>query len=308
MNPLTRLARSAYYLLFALIAKALLPNTRRLYRLGTILGKVRYNIGYVGKNRSKRWYLFYLREALPHYTEARRREILQRFWIDHEKSFLELFLIPRLTKENIDDFIEFEGLETLDEGLSAGRGIVLAVPHFGNARLLHISLAIKGYPMNVISSRYSEASESVRRTLLAPSLKWHNVGFPDMSPRWMLEALKRNEVLQISPTAFGGRKGCWLKFMGGRVMVSTSPVRLAVSTGAFLVPAFILRLDDDRHRIVIKPRLKIEAQDTPGKTVEHNTRRLMRVVEEEALKFPTQFSWMWFVIRRQQAENLAPPG
>lgn len=307
MNPATRFARTAYYAFFEAIAKSALPNKARLYRLGSILGRIRYRVGYVGKMRTKRWYLRYLREALPQLTEDDRREILKRFWIDHEKSFLELFIASTLTKDNLSEFVEFQGLEILDECLEAGKGVVLSAPHFGNSRLLHISLAVKGYQMNVISSRYEEASERVRNIILEPSLKWHNVGYPDMSPRWMFDALKRNEILQISPTAFGASKGCWTRFLGGRVLVSSSPVRLALSTGAALVPAFMFRLDDDRHRVEICPPLSIEHADDKQQTIDENTRRLIEVVERYTAKYPEQFYWMWFVIRRQQAEGLVPP-
>jgi len=307
MNPLTRLARTAYYQFFATIAKAILPNTKRLFAFGNLLGRMRYHVGYVGKMRSKRWYLRYLREALPHLTEAERRETLKKFWIGHEKSFLELFIMPTLSKENIDAFVQFDGLGILDECLKAGRGVVLAVPHFGDSRLLHIALAIKGYPMNVISSRYDEASARVREILLGPALKWHKVGYPDMSPRWMFSALKNNEILQISPTAFGASKGCWFDFLGGRTLASSSPARLAISTGAPLVPAFIFRLEDDQHRIEIRPPLEIEHFADRQQTIDAASVKLMRIVEEYAIQYPDQFYWMWFVIRRQQATGLVPP-
>ncbi len=307
MNPLTRLARTAYYQFFATISKVLLPDTRRLFTLGAFLGRMRYHVGYVGKMRSKRWYLRYLREALPHLTERRRCEILKKFWIDHEKSFLELFLIPTLSRDNIDAFVQFDGLQILDDCLKAGKGVVLAVPHFGNSRLLHIALAIKGYPMNVISSRYEEASNRVQKILLGPSLKWHKVGHPDTSPRWMFNALKQNEILQISPTAFGASKGCWIEFLGGRTLVSSSPARLAISTGAPLVPAFIFRAPDDRHRIEIRPPLEIEQFDDRQRSIDAATAELMKTLEEYTTQYPDQFYWMWFVIRRQQAEGLVPP-
>jgi len=304
MNPLTRLARTVYYQFFSTISKIILPDINRLSALGSLLGNVRYRVGYVGKMRSKRWYLRYLREALPHLPETERREILRQFWIDHEKSFLELFLIPTLTKGNIDDFVQFDGLEVLDECLALGRGVVLAVPHFGNPRFLHIALAIKGYPMNVISSRYEEASDRVRQILLGPSLRWHKVGHPDTSPRWMFAALRQNEILQISPTAFGSSKGCWITFLGGRTIVSTSPVRLALSTGAALVPGFISRLQGHRHRIEIKAPLELKHDNDRERIVQSTTENLMKIVEQYAARYPDQFSWMWFVIRRQQAEGL----
>ncbi|MBN1592554.1 MAG: hypothetical protein JW941_04820, partial [Candidatus Coatesbacteria bacterium] len=159
MNPVTRAARTAYYKFFETISNALLPKRERLFALGTLLGCIRYRVGYIGRMRSKAVYLRYLREALPHLEERERRDVLRKFWIDHEKSFLELFLIPTLTRENIDGFVQFDGLDVLDGALAKGKGVVLAVPHFGNSRLAHIALAIKGYPMNVISSRYEEASE-----------------------------------------------------------------------------------------------------------------------------------------------------
>ncbi|MBI4831371.1 MAG: lipid A biosynthesis acyltransferase, partial [Candidatus Lindowbacteria bacterium] len=80
--------------------------------------------------------------------------MLKTFWRSHQKNFLELFIMPRLNSQTISRLATFEGLDHLDYALRQGKGAILAVPHFGNERFLHVALALKGYPINVLSAKY----------------------------------------------------------------------------------------------------------------------------------------------------------
>lgn len=298
-----RMLRFFRGLYFALAQAAALPFAARpqmLYRLGDFLGAVRYRFGYIGERRSRAIYLKHMTRALPERTRAALETILLTFWRSHQKNFLELFLLPRLTPGNIDSLVTFQGREHLDAALAQGYGAVIAPPHFGNERLLHIALALKGYPLTVMTSAFEDAPENLRRARLEPARRLHELVFPDDNPRQLYHALQRNRIVQFSPTAAGGSSGVWCECFGHKLFVNTTPARLALKTGAPLLPCFIYREDDNRHRIVVEPPLPAADGDAAAAT-----QRLMTIIETRVREDPGQFYWMWLIIRAQEAEAAA---
>ena len=106
----------------------------------------------------------------------------------------------------------------MDKSLVEGKGIVLAVPHIGNERFLHIALALMGYTISVVSSKYEDMSKAARDARLDASKGFHHVGFLSDSPRWMIKTLKEGNILQIATTAFGGPKGIKVDVLGAAAL------------------------------------------------------------------------------------------
>ncbi len=293
--------RSLYFAVAKTAATPFLGRPERLYRLADFLGDIRYRVGYIGRGRSRRTYIGLIRHALPERSEGDAAAVLRAFWRNHQKNFLELFLLPLLSPENINRFVDFEGLEHLDDALARGGGAVLAPPHFGNERLLHIALALRGYPLTVMTSAFADAPGNVRRARLAPARKLHELVFPTDDPRKLYRALARNRVVQFSPTAAGGSSGVWCDCFGRRLYISGAPARLAVRTGAPLLPAFIYRRSDNRHRLVVEPPLLSREGNTRVEAA-RLTCELMQIIERRVAEEPTQFYWMWLVIRAEETE------
>lgn len=241
--------------------------------------------------------------ALPGRCEAELRRILKNFWKNHQKSFLELFLIEKMTSENVDDFVSFDGLEHLEAALAQGRGGILAAPHFGNERLIHIALALKGYPITLMTSAYEDAPANLRRARLEPARRLHELVFPSDNPRKLYDALTRNRLVQFSPTAAGGTSGIWCECFGHRLLINATPARLALRTGAPLLPTFDYRLADNRHRVVIEKPLT-PPPPSPAAAAEF-TEQLITLIQKRVDETPDQFYWMWLVIRAQEAAGPA---
>jgi len=297
---MVKFVRGLYVAATGAVARALLPSPRALFALGAALGTIRCYVGYVGRGRSRAGYLARMARALPERSRPDLERILRAFWQNHEKNFVELFLLPKLTPANIDRYVTFEGLEFLDEALRRGTGAVLAPPHFGNERLLHLALALKGYPLTVMTSAFEDAPDNLRRARLEPAGQAHELLFPSDNPRRLYDALARNRVVQFSPTAAGATSGLWCVCFNHQLFVNTTPARLSLKTGAPLLPAFIYRRPDNRHHVVIeRPLEPSRAQEADAGAL---TRALMKRVETRVHGDPAQFYWMWLVIRADEAE------
>jgi len=306
MGPIAKAIMVAYYFFMSVVVCAI-GDSRRAFRItGSILGYARYWVGYVGRGRSRKVYLTYMREALADKNENEIRQILKQFWCNHQKCLLELFLFSRISRNSLAKLVEFRGLEHLDQALKAGRGVVLAVPHFGNERFLHIALALKGYPMNVLSAKYDDIPRVLSKLRLRTSSRFHNIGTVGDDLRWMFECLKRNEILQIAPTGEPGTKGVRAKLLGQEVYLASGPARVALHAGSAFLPAFITRTPDDRHIVEILAPICCSSEDGGDANASDVTLAFARILEDRVRRAPEQFNWTWWVMRRQEAEGREP--
>ena len=243
-------------------------------------------------------YLAHLSRIFPAKSKPELRKILRGYWRVHQRSLLNLFYSGRFNRENAPGIVSWENRNLLDEAVEEGKGVILVVPHFGDERTLHVLLAISGYSMHVISSRYSDAPDFVSSTRLSVSRKWHHVAFPDEPLRWLYEAVGRGEIIQISPTAWGGPKGHWVKSFGIPVLTSSTPVRIAKSTGCRLLIAYNRIMPGQRSHICFQ-RFDPDHLDRRG------TEMLFREYETIARRYPEQYNWMNLVIRHRETNTIA---
>jgi KDO2-lipid IV(A) lauroyltransferase len=287
--------RGAYYYFVSCLTK--LTGFREAEFLTGILSFLRY----AGNREQNRVYLGHLARVFPGISGSDLKILLKQYWRVHQRAFLGLFFSGRFQEDNVSERVELENRYLLDEALAEGNGVLLLVPHFGDERMLHILLAILGYPIHIISSRYADAPDIVKKTRLSVSTKWHHVAFPDENPRWIYEAIEKGDLIQISPTAWGGPKGHWVNSFGVPVLASSTPLRLAKSTGCRLLIACNHALPGVRYRIAFQ-RFDPEYFDSRG------TADLFRMFEILGKDHPDQYNWMNLVIRHRETNTIARLG
>ena len=180
MNPLIRAAMGAHYTFFRLVVRLLVKDPASLDRLAKPLGKIRRRVGYIGPNRSPKKYLDAIQEALPDISLAKAEDILNDFWLNHQRKFLSLFIVPRLNQKNIEQWVEFQGLEHLDAAFALGiERVVLGTAALRDAGLVHsavrdhgdkVAVALDARDGNLAAAGWLEQTES-RATEVAARLR-----------------------------------------------------------------------------------------------------------------------------------------
>jgi KDO2-lipid IV(A) lauroyltransferase len=208
-----------------------------------------------------------------------------------------------MKEDNIELVVEFQGLEYLRSALFQGKGVILPVPHIGNVRLLHYALALKGFPVSVVSSEYGEDPEIVRRFKLEPTSSVHQVGFRGQFPRWIIDALKENRVLQIASTAEAGAVGVEVQFLGRRLYLTSGWIRLALSSGATVLPTWMMRGADHRHILKILPPLPLFEGNDRQQTINRTCQNLFQLFEPFYRSHPHLIDWMSWLVRLKEAKE-----
>jgi KDO2-lipid IV(A) lauroyltransferase len=192
------------------------------------------------------------------------------------------------------DLVQLEGKENLDRALAAGRGVILVSAHFGNFPLLLGRLAQEGYKAGGIMKPMHD--ERMEKIFLKKREKF-GVRTIYSQPRNTcvsntINALRNNELVFIPIDQNFGTGGVFVDFFGKKAATATGPVILAQRTRAALIPCFILRQPDDRHKIIFEPELKLEGGADPQEVILVNIQKLTNIIESYIRRYPAEWGWI----------------
>ena len=88
--------------------------------------------------------------SFPEKTLPEITRIAKNVYLNLGTVAAEFFEIPSLTKENMADWVQFEGLENYTRALSKKKGILFYTGHFGNWELGAACFGLQGMVINII--------------------------------------------------------------------------------------------------------------------------------------------------------------
>lgn len=194
----------------------------------------------------------------------------------------------------LKDRVQIQGRQNLDKALKEAKGVILVSAHFGNFPLLLGKLAVEGYKAAGIMRPMRDAR--VEKIFLKKRDRF-GVKTIYSQPRNecvnnTITALRNNELVFIPIDQNFGTGGVFVNFFGEKAATATGPVILAQRTKAALIPCFIIRQPDDRHRIIFEPELElIEGKDAQD-TIAINIQRLTDIIESYIRKYPAEWGWI----------------
>ena len=209
------------------------------------------------------------------------------------KSGAEMFFFinrPHLVKEQV----VLENKQALDQALSFAKGVILVTGHFGNFPLMMLRLAQEGYPvwgiMRSMRDQRVERMFSKLRNKLGVRAIYSQPRKACVDAT--IKALKNNEIVCIQLDQNFGTAGVFVDFFGQKAATATGPVVFALRTKAALLPCFIVREKDNRHRIIFEPELNLEQEDDFNATVLLNIQRLTGIIESYIRRYPEHWGWI----------------
>jgi KDO2-lipid IV(A) lauroyltransferase len=204
---------------------------------------------------------------------------------------MEVLQFPRLTSENLGKLVTFEGKENLDNALKRHKGVIILTAHFGNWELLAAGLALSGYEVSFIVRpvRYPRLEALITQNRESMGINCIPRG---ASIKHALRCLRRNEILGILSDIDTKVDGVFVDFFGRPAFTPRGPVSIAMRTGAALVPAFIIRQKDDKHRVVIEKELELKLSGLPEEDVRENVAKYTKSIESYIRKSPEQWIWI----------------
>jgi KDO2-lipid IV(A) lauroyltransferase len=194
---------------------------------------------------------------------------------------------PRIGRENVKQWIQYEGFEHFEEALHLGKGVLFATGHLGNWELSAFSHAWMASPMHVVvrplDNPLLDAFVERYRGLSGN----HILSKKDFL-RPMLKALGNNEAVGILVDQNAGLSdGVFVDFFGRKACVNPSFAKLAARTGAAVIPGFAV-WSEAAQRYVLKfyPRVAMTGDALA------DTQSVQSALERAIREHPGEWLWL----------------
>ena len=263
---------------------------RRLARwAGCVLG----GLAFRGLGRLRRVGLQNLELAFPEKTEAEREGILRSEYRNLGYLLAEFCQMPKYTSEGASRFIRYEGLDNYLRARDRGKGVLVLTGHLGAWELSSFYHSLMGMPMGMVIRRLDNALVD-RFVNRVRCMHGNRVIHKDDFARGLLASMRAGETVGIlMDTNMTPPQGVFVPFFGVPACSASGMARIALKTGAAVVPGFLL-WEESEKKYVLRFGEELEVVDTgdPEADAVTNTARFTAVIEEYIRRYPDQWLWM----------------
>ncbi len=182
-----------------------------------------------------------------------------------------------------------------------GAGAVVVTAHMGSFEVGVAALLEHDPIVHVVFKRDAIARFEQLRSRLHRSLGVRESPVDEGWGIWirLRDALKRNEVVVVQgDRLMPGQRGLDVAVLGATMSLPTGPAKLALASGAPIVPIYSIRRPDGRIELFVEPAIRVGAGDDPDKA----TAQLARILERYLLAYPDQ----WLMIQPAWCEDQSP--
>jgi len=287
------LSRILFFLLIKLLR--LLPEKCTQYS-GVLLGLLWY---YIIPIRRK-VVLSQMKNALDaSYSNKQLHRLARRVFINLACNGIEFLRFDARRPEKTLKNIENVGLENHTKAALEGHGVLVLTAHFGNWDLLACAQALWGIPLTIVSKEIHPQwlNDYWMRTRSACGIEI----LPLRGSRArLLEALSEGRTVGfVFDQKMNGPHALKLPFMGIDCYTTPGLAELALDSGAPIVPVFMLRLPDGKHRVEIGTPLPVISNGDRQESVRQTTLLCQKTLEDMVRRYPEQ--WLW--LHRRWAER-----
>jgi KDO2-lipid IV(A) lauroyltransferase len=204
----------------------------------------------------------------------------------------EFFDLPYITKDNIHQWVDVDGMENYQAAMAKGKGALSIVAHFGNWELMTIAIPLYLKPMYIV---YRPLDSPVIDNMVEYVRTMNgNVLIPKGgSGKKVMELLKETHIIGIlSDQNVAAYEGVFVDYFGRPACTGVGLAVMAMRSGAPVIPAFMARQKSGKYKLILKPAVDVVCTDDYNADLVVNIQRFTKIVEEIVREYPDQ--WFWF--------------
>ncbi len=266
----------------------LLPEPLAL-AIGKTLGLIWHDLIPIRKSLVKRQ----LSSALGKETSRRERARIRRgVFVNLGMNVVEFLRLDPRHPDDITGKIRREAFENYTRAHARGKGVLVLTAHFGNWDLLCCSQSLMGHPITILSKTIKPA--------------WLNTFWMDSRKRCGIRILPATGVMDtllehlscketvgfVIDQYIPPRRGIPSEFFGIPAYTTSGLARLALESGAPVVPIFLYREKRGKHRMEVRPPVPLADGKDREECIRRTTDAYNRVLEEAVRKQPDQWLWL----------------
>jgi len=248
-----------------------------------------------------------LQLAFPEVSPGDRRRILRGEFRQLGWLFAEFAHFPRYTPQSIDQVIVYDGYENFQRAVAAGKGVLYLTAHMSAWELGSFSHSLHGHPVAYLARPLD--NPLVDALINRYRCLWGNVAIARRnSTRLVLQRLRQGGAvgLLIDQNVMLEDGAVFVDFLGLPAATTAGPARIALRTGAAVVPALVLwDAQLGKYRLRFEPPVELIRSGDPEQDVVTNTARFTQVIEGYVRRYPEQ--WLWVHRRWRTRPPNQPP-
>jgi KDO2-lipid IV(A) lauroyltransferase len=230
-----------------------------------------------------------LRRATGGALEGRALErAVSDTFASYGRYWFELFRLPADSRGSVEDRVTSVGWEHITDGLAAGSGVILALPHLGGFDFAAAWLAGRGVPPAVVVESVDppelfEWFADVRR-----SIGMDVIPLGPGAASGVIRALRANRIVCLLSDRDIAGDGVAVELFGEMTTLPAGPATLALRTGAPLVPTGVYFRPRGGHSVYIGPPVAVDRRgslrEDVGRVTQdlaHRFEALVRVAPEQ---------------------------
>jgi KDO2-lipid IV(A) lauroyltransferase len=244
-----------------------------------------------------------LQIAFPNKSQHERNHILRGMYVSLGRLLAEFCLLPRYTRKNVSQVAVYQGFENFEQAEQQKKGVLLLTGHVGGWEIGSFVHSLYGHPMNIVVRPLD--NPYLNRLVEEFRSRFGNRLLPKQDfARGLLAAPHNGETVGIlMDTNMTPPQGDFVPCFGVLACTATGMARVAMKTGAAVVPAFTIWDDQLRkYRVTFEPAIKLVKTGNSDADVLTNTALFNKAIEDVIRRHPEQ--WLW-VHRRWKTQ---PPG
>jgi len=200
----------------------------------------------------------------------------------------------KLSPDKVASFVDMrEAFSFCKDILQEGKGLIIMTAHLGNWELLAGIFCLQGFSGAVIGRRIYYEPYNRWIVGLRDSVRVRTI-YQNQAVREVYKFLKSGGIIGLLPDQDRDSvRGIFVDFFGTPANTTVAPVKFSMSSGAPILPAFMVRMPGDRYKLLLGDliRPKIEQGDRAA-SIRKYTEAWMKDFEKVIRQYPEQWGWM----------------
>jgi len=232
----------------------------------------------------------HLRRVNPKLRGASLRVAVQQAFDYYARYYVESFRLPTMSTAAVARPFTIDGWQRVLDGLAAGKGVILALPHLGGWEWAGRWMTDQGFKMTVVVEAldppelfewFAELRQELGMTVVPTG--------PTAGPA-VLKALRANETVCLLCDRDLDRTGVDVEFFGEHTTLPPGPATLSIRTGAPLLPVgCYFTATYNGHHALVRPPVSTTRRGGLREDVGRVTQELARELEFLIRRAPEQW-------------------
>jgi KDO2-lipid IV(A) lauroyltransferase len=269
---------------------------------GVLIAGIAYHL----LGRLRRVGMHNLELAFPALPLSERKHILRLEYRNLGWLLAEFCQMSRYTPAFASQFIRYEGLDHYLRARGRGQGVLVLTGHLGAWELSSFYHSLAGYPMGMVIRRLDNPLVDAMVNDIR-CRHGNRVLHKDDFARGLLGAMRSGETVGIlMDTNMTPPQGLFVPFFGIEACTASGLARVALKTGAAVLPGFLLWEESERRYVLhFYPEIALASTGDSEADAADNTARFTVVLEDAIRQYPSQ--WLWMHRRWKTRPPGAPP-